>query len=83
MPTVFRRDGCRFFFFSDEGEPSEPVHVHVRRGADEAKFWLKPDVAVAKNFGFNASELNVLLKTVRWERVRLERAWNDHFGHKR
>jgi hypothetical protein len=55
----------------------------LRRGGDEAKFWLEPDVAVADSFGFNAAELNALLKLVRRERVRIERAWNEYFGHRR
>jgi Domain of unknown function (DUF4160) len=81
MPIVFRRDGYRFFFFSNEGDPQEPMHVHVRKGGDEAKFWLRPEVAVADSFGFNAAELNALIKVVRRERLRIERAWNEHFGH--
>ncbi len=32
MPVVFRYKGYRFFFFSNEGDPLEPMHVHVRRG---------------------------------------------------
>jgi hypothetical protein len=83
MPTVFRRDGYRFFFFSNEGEPKEPVHVHVRRGGDEAKLWLEPNVAVADSFGFNAAELNALLKLAQRELAQIRRAWNEHFGHQR
>jgi hypothetical protein len=83
MPTIFRRDGYRFFFFSNEGEPREPLHVHVRRGGDEAKFWLEPELAVVDSFGFNAAELNRLLRLVRQEQSRIEKAWNDHFGDKR
>jgi hypothetical protein len=81
VPTVFRREGYRFYFFSNEGDPREPVHVHVRRGGDEAKFWLQPEVAVADSFGFNAAELNVLVRMVNEDRARIERAWNGHFGH--
>jgi uncharacterized protein DUF4160 len=80
MPTIFRRDGYRFFFFSNEGDPREPPHVHVRRGGDEAKFWLNPEVAVAESFGFNAAQLNALARIVRQERRRIERAWNGYFG---
>ena len=39
MPVVFRHDGFRFFFFSNEGDPREPVHVHVRKSDGEAKLW--------------------------------------------
>jgi hypothetical protein len=83
VPTLFRHGGYRFFFFSNEGEPQEPMHVHVRRGGDEAKFWLEPEVVVADSFGFNAPELNSLLKLVRRQRARIERAWDEHFGHRR
>jgi Domain of unknown function (DUF4160) len=74
LPTVFWRNGYRFFFFSNEGDPREPLHVHVRRGGDEAKFWLRPEVAVAESFGFNAAELNALVRMVRQDRARIERA---------
>jgi hypothetical protein len=47
MPTIFRQDGFRAFFYSNEGDPREPPHVHVIAGAAEAKFWLRPDVALA------------------------------------
>ena len=33
MPVVFRTEGHAFFFYSNEGNPREPVHVHVRKGA--------------------------------------------------
>ncbi len=81
MPTVFRHGGYRFFFFSNEGDPTEPPHVHVRKSGDEAKFWLSPEVVVAESFGFNAAELNALTRLVRAERSRLQKAWNEYFGH--
>jgi hypothetical protein len=80
VPTVFRRDGYRFFFFSNEGDPREPMHIHVRRAGDEAKLWLRPEVVVAESFGFNAAELNALVRMVREERARVERMWNGYFG---
>ncbi len=80
MPTVLRHDGYRFFFFSNEGNPREPPHIHVKRGDDEAKFWLRPDVVVGDSFGFNAAELNELTRIVSDERLTIERAWNEHFG---
>jgi hypothetical protein len=46
MPAVFRYKGFRFFFYSNEGSPREPVHVHVRGDGGEAKFWLRPGVRV-------------------------------------
>jgi Domain of unknown function (DUF4160) len=55
--------------------------VHVRRGSDEAKLWLRPDVVADDSSGFNASELNALVRIARQERERIERAWHGYFGH--
>ncbi len=33
MPVVFRWEGIRFYFFSNEGDPREPVHIHADRRA--------------------------------------------------
>lgn len=52
MPNVFRERGFRFFFYSDEGSPHEPVHIHVVKDNLEAKFWLNPTVRVADNKGY-------------------------------
>ena len=80
MPIVFRDSGFRFFFYSNEGDPREPVHIHVMRDGDEAEFWLYPVPSLAYNRGFNARVLAGLLNTVEVRRGEIERAWNDHFG---
>lgn len=50
MPTVLRWKGYRFFFFSNEGDPSEPLHVHVRKDRSAAKYWLEPTVCLAQSY---------------------------------
>ena len=80
MPTILRRDGFRIFFFSNEGDPREPAHVHVRRGAEDAKIWSAPEIVVAESFGFNARELNDLLRISFSEHANLLRAWHDYFS---
>jgi hypothetical protein len=42
MPVILRYKGYTFFFFSNEGNPREPLHVHVRRAGVAAKFWVEP-----------------------------------------
>ena len=37
MPLVFRWKGYRFHFFSNEGDPREPVHIHVTKDGADAK----------------------------------------------
>jgi Domain of unknown function (DUF4160) len=36
MPIVFRARGFRFFFYSNEGSPREPLHIHIEAGDREA-----------------------------------------------
>jgi hypothetical protein len=80
MPVVFRWNGYRFHFFSNEGDPLEPIHIHVNKGADAAKFWLHPEVSLAYNYGFKARELSQLAAAVEANRAAIEEAWHDHFG---
>ncbi len=80
MPVVFRWKGVRFFFFSNEGSPREPVHVHAEKQGAEAKFWLFPDVQVGGSAGFDRRTLTELVKVVEHRRDEIERAWHDHFG---
>ena len=80
MPVVFRDGGARFYFFSNEGSPREPVYIHVDKDDAEAKFWLRPDVAVADSFGFSRRELRDLARIVLARREEIERAWHEHFG---
>jgi len=79
MPNIFQLEGYRFFFFSNEGNPREPVHVHIRKNGHRAKFWLYP-VRLANNQGFPGAELNKLVRIVETRVIEIERAWHEHFG---
>jgi len=80
MPVVFRWKGFRFHFFSNGGDPREPMHIHVSREGAKAKFWLFPDVELAYNRGFDARTIKRLQEVVEQRRSELEEAWNDHFA---
>jgi hypothetical protein len=80
MPVVFRYKGFRFFFYSNEGSPREPLHVHVRLGSSEAKLWLEPRVRVASSFGFDASTLHELVEVAQGNRALIERTWHEYFS---
>ena len=54
MPAVFRLEGFRFHFFSNEGDPREPIHIHIAKAGADAKFWLYPEIQLAYNRGFDA-----------------------------
>ena len=80
MPVVFLYKGFRFFFYSNEGSPREPVHVHVRGGGGEAKLWLEAQVRVSASYGFDAGTLRELVEAAQGNREMIERAWHDYFG---
>jgi hypothetical protein len=58
-PTIFREDSYRFFFFSRE-EPR--MHVHVYCGDGEAKFWLEPQIELARNHKLSRQQLKTIEK---------------------
>jgi hypothetical protein len=80
MPVVFRYNGIRFHFFSNEGDPREPLHIHAQRGDCLAKIWLQPEIRLADNFGFSAGELRTILEQVALHATEIERSWNEFFG---
>ncbi len=80
MPTIFRYSGYRFFFYSNEGDPLEPLHVHVIKGENVAKFWLDPEIVVSQSYGMNSSELTKLAKIIDDHRDLIRKAWDEHFN---
>lgn len=80
MPTVFRYKGYKFFFYSNEGDPLEPLHIHVRKAEAVAKFWLKPEPAVAEAYAMSAHELRELLEVAVQNRELIRRYWDEHFS---
>jgi hypothetical protein len=80
MPVVFRYRGYRFFFYSNEGSPREPLHAHAIGGGGEAKFWLKPVVRVAFSDGLDARTLRELTGVVERNAEIVERTRHEHFG---
>ncbi len=80
MPVVFRYRGYRFFFYSNEGSPREPVHVRAIGAEGEAKFWLQPAVRVAFSDGLNARTLRELTGVVQLNADLIERTWHEYFS---
>jgi hypothetical protein len=80
MPVVFRHRGLRFFFYSNEGDPREPLHIHVRGDGGEAKFWVGQDISVARSDGYDARTLRELAEIIADKAELIERTWNDYFA---
>ena len=77
-PTVFREKGFRFYFFSRE---EERLHVHVHSSDGEAKYWLKPKIELARNYGLSGQQLAKIQSIIEEHENELITAWNSHFGN--
>jgi Domain of unknown function (DUF4160) len=80
MPVILRADSFTLMFYGNEGNPREPVHIQIRQGRDEAKFWLSPDVRLSYSRGLNARDLSKARRLTEDNRDLLESAWNDFFA---
>jgi len=77
-PTVFRERGYRFFFFSRE---ESRMHVHVVSGDGEAKFWLDPEIELARNYHYSRVQLKDVERLIEEHSDELVSAWQEHFGN--
>ncbi|NCR42258.1 MAG: DUF4160 domain-containing protein [Microcystis aeruginosa W13-11] len=76
-PTVFREDGYRFFFFSRE---ETRMHVHVHCAEGEAKFWLEPQIELARNHNLSRKQLQAIENIIEERQNELRNAWTKHFS---
>jgi hypothetical protein len=76
-PTIFRAGGLRFFFFSRE---EARLHVHAIGPDGEAKFWLEPEIALARNHGLGDKKIREALRLIREHESEIRAAWLRHFG---
>ncbi len=78
MPTIFRKLGFRFFFFSNDRD--EPIHIHVEKKNKYAKFWILEEVILAKNIRFHGSELRKIRKIIEENKEIIKERWNEYFS---
>ena len=76
-PTIYRERGFKFFFLSNE---EKRVHVHIVGNEGEAKFWLEPDITLAKSYSLSVRELGQLEKSVEAHHDEIRAAWLKHFS---
>lgn len=56
------------------------MHVHVQSERGEAKFWLEPQIELAKSYGLPPVEINEAFSLIRENENVIRSAWIDHFG---
>jgi hypothetical protein len=64
VPTVFYRNGFRFYFWSRE---ENRAHIHIEKGDGEAKYWLEPKIECHSSKALTPAENKFVEKTVKEE----------------
>ena len=77
MPTVFKKDGFRFFFYSND---HTPIHVHVRKGDGEAVFEVESLVCLRESAGMGVKDLSRAEKLAIEQQDLIVKKWHEHFG---
>ncbi len=77
MPTVLRINGFRFFFYSNES--NEPQHIHIEKADKTAKYWLDP-IRLAENYGFSSKDTSFIVETLQTNKELFTKAWYEYFG---
>lgn len=75
VPTVFTKDGFRFFFYSND---HEPIHVHVRKGDGEAVFDVAENVELRESVGLKLQELRQAQDLAEHHRELIIEKWHEH-----
>lgn len=77
MPVIFRYKGFAFFFVMFD--LNEPIHVHVRQGRKEAKYWVQP-LQLAWNRGYRTHELTEIEHLIQDNRILIQAAWQEELN---
>lgn len=75
MPTILRKDGFRFLFYSREG--SEPAHIHIIGQGGEMKVWLK-DLSISKIYNLSPKYQKKILLIVSKNQKLFLQKWSEY-----
>ncbi len=74
-PTILIEKGYRFFFFSRE---ETRMHVHVICADGETKFWLEPEIEIARNYNLSRAQLKEVENIIEEHYDEFKNAWKEH-----
>ena len=79
MPTIFIFFGFRFMFYSND---YEPVHVHIFKDGNEAKYNVT-SIEQIYNHGFKKQELALIESIIEENQDIIIERWKAHFEQKK
>ncbi len=86
MPQIFRIGSCIIYLWSFEGEPLEPVHVHIAEGVPQenaTKIWIARTgkaMLVNNKSKIPDYELNTLMRMIETRSFEIISKWKERFG---
>ena len=86
MPKLFMVSGYTVYFWSNEGIPQKPVHVHIVDGkptANATKFWITRSgktILANNNSRIADKQLRLLQRIIEANSENIMDKWKEHFG---
>ena len=86
MPQIFSIGAYRIYFWSNEGNPLEPVHVHIAKGQPEknaTKIWITKSqhcLICNNNSKISSHVLNNLVEIIESRSFDVIAKWKEKFG---
>lgn len=85
MPQIFKVGSYTVFFWSNEGDPLEPVHVHIARQASSnaTKVWLTSNgrcFLCNNNSHIPDRLLRDIMRVIEARSEEVIEKWKQHFG---
>ena len=80
MPTIFIVFGFIFKFYSDD---HEPVHVHIIKDRNEAKYNVDPIVSQVFNHGFKRHEISMIESIIEENIDIIKDRWEEYFNNEK
>lgn len=88
IPEIHTYKGYHIYFWSHEGEPLEPIHVHISKGRpieNSTKYWLNSDGTITLDSNDSHIPLKELRKIegiIRQYYDDIVKRWEDYFKTK-
>lgn len=86
MPQIFKIAGYLVFFWTNEGDPSEPIHVHVIKGVpsgNSTKIWITKSghcLLCNNNSQIPDRVLRNIMDVIEARSLDVINKWYDYFG---
>ena len=86
MPQIFRFGSYWVYFWVKEGDPLEPVHVHISQGnpsSNSTKIWITKNGKCSlahNNSRIPAVILNKMMRVIENRSFEIISKWKENFG---